>query len=397
MGSSIKRKIYHVEFAKLGTGLSGGENCMLENIKHFSNMGHQNILLTTDNGKKAYVKLLGPKVKVKYVTIDSYKSEKKYGAFISYIMRLPMIKRVLDDIRVNNEDIILSHSEFLPNSFGNWLLNRKNKNAKSLVYYHMKAPKLFRGYEGEFTDIFHLPNFTLVHYILTQRLARALTSKNATILTVNNYYEEFLRKKYKTNKVVVLDSYGGIDVDKSLLESTQKDIDVVWVGRFHQQKGIKDFIEIVILLKNENPNIKIAMLGGGDQDIEQYIKSQIDKYDLSDNLELPGFVTGKQKSVYYARSRVFAMTSYYESFGQVILEAMSHGLPVVAYDLPVYGVFKTGILKIGLKSRTTFCRAITDALHEKSNYNKMMTNSYIESRKHSWFMTAKKIEDEFAQ
>jgi hypothetical protein len=48
------RTIYHLEFAKTGYNLSGGENCMLENISFFTGKGFKNILLTTDNGVETY-------------------------------------------------------------------------------------------------------------------------------------------------------------------------------------------------------------------------------------------------------------------------------------------------------------------------------------------------------
>jgi len=36
----------------------------------------------------------------------------------------------------------------------------------------------------------------------------------------------------------------------------------------------------------------------------------------------------------YARASLFILTSRYETFGYVLLEAQSHGLPIVAFDLP---------------------------------------------------------------
>ena len=71
--------LYHIEFAKTGHGMSGGERCMLEQIKFFKDNGIKNVLLTTDNGKETYTALgLLEDDLLTYVTIDSFKNEQKY-------------------------------------------------------------------------------------------------------------------------------------------------------------------------------------------------------------------------------------------------------------------------------------------------------------------------------
>jgi len=90
-------KIYHVEFAKTGTGLSGGEKCMVEIIRFLKDKGVSNVLLTTDNGKRLYESLgLVEDSLLKYVVIDSEWTEKKYHVFISYIIRLSISSKYVN-------------------------------------------------------------------------------------------------------------------------------------------------------------------------------------------------------------------------------------------------------------------------------------------------------------
>lgn len=39
----MARTIYHIEFAKTWLGLSGGEKCMIEQIKYFVSKGENNV------------------------------------------------------------------------------------------------------------------------------------------------------------------------------------------------------------------------------------------------------------------------------------------------------------------------------------------------------------------
>ena len=73
--------------------------------------------------------------------------------------------------------------------------------------------------------------------------------------------------------------------------------------------------------------------GNGD-DFPTFQKA-IQEYD-SDEIYLFGGLSGEKKWNILSRSKVFLLTSHHESYGNVIIEAMSMGLPVVAYNQPHY-------------------------------------------------------------
>ena len=71
----------------------------------------------------------------------------------------------------------------------------------------------------------------------------------------------------------------------------------------------------------------------------QYIKSknkQQNQYIKTNNLEssviLPGFLDQTEIEKYMLNSKIYVMTSITESFGLVLIEAMSYGLPCIAFD-----------------------------------------------------------------
>lgn len=387
--------IYHIEFAKTGTGLSGGEVSMLELIKEFAKKGIYNCILTTDNGRETYLEYLPKSEYITFRIINSYKSEKKLGYFLSYVCRIPKIKRLLKEINFNSiseQDYVMCHSEFFPNSLGfKFFLNlvkNNDKSIKSAAFYHMKAPNIFKGYEGEFTGSYQLPRPTILHYILNQYLYKIITPVETKIFTVNKYYLDLLTKKYPNNKIIVLDTYGG---HRLIKDDIVKDIDLLWLGRFHRQKGILDFIEVVALLRTKIPNIKVTLAGDGDEKIKQSINEAITKYGLEENILLPGFLTGTKKDEILKLAKIFVMTSYYESFGLVIVEAMSSKAAVIAYDLPVYDVFEEGIQTVGILNKQALANTAQFLLSNKNELSYWSKKAYDTAKKHSWLKTANKI------
>ena len=136
-------KVYHIEFAKTGIGMSGGENFMVEIIKELCLENVNNILLTTDNGQETYMQLgLVESNLFRYKVINSYKYEHRFGVVISYLLRSFQILRLINSLNLQPNDLVICHSEFLPNIVALALLRGKTK--KILCMFHMLAPDLFR-------------------------------------------------------------------------------------------------------------------------------------------------------------------------------------------------------------------------------------------------------------
>ena len=97
----------------------------------------------------------------------------------------------------------------------------------------------------------------------------------------------------------------------------------IFVGRLVEQKGIPDLIKVWQIVHQRYPNWQLDVFGNGDMDSIPDIKM---------------FVHPPTSNIMeeYVNSSVLLMTSIFEPFGLVIPEAMSCGLPVVAFDCP-YG------------------------------------------------------------
>ena len=103
---------------------------------------------------------------------------------------------------------------------------------------------------------------------------------------------------------------------------------VIFVGRYVEQKGISDLYEIWKLVFSKHHDWHIDLYGSGD--IKDVLSSDEDFEKYNFHIHQP------ESDIFkcYLDSSILLHTSIFEPFGLVMPEAMSCGLPVVAFDCP---------------------------------------------------------------
>ena len=103
------------------------------------------------------------------------------------------------------------------------------------------------------------------------------------------------------------------------------------VGRFSRQhKGFDLLINAFHIFAQKDKEWKLDIVGEGAE--EELYKSLILKYHLEDRILIHPFTNNIQE--YYSNAQVYVLSSRWEGFGLVLVEAMAHGLPIVSSDLP---------------------------------------------------------------
>ncbi|RNC28640.1 MAG: GDP-mannose-dependent alpha-mannosyltransferase [Candidatus Dichloromethanomonas elyunquensis] len=98
---------------------------------------------------------------------------------------------------------------------------------------------------------------------------------------------------------------------------------LLYVGRISAEKELDVLIEAVRILRDKGLPFKLAMVGDGPY--RQELESRREP-----NVVFLGYRNGKELQNIYASADVFVFPSSSETYGNVILEAMASGLPVVA-------------------------------------------------------------------
>ena len=107
----------------------------------------------------------------------------------------------------------------------------------------------------------------------------------------------------------------------------QRPIDIFGAGWLTELKNFRLFAEIILALRNINPNIKAEIAGDGPQ--RQQLQDFIDDNDLRENLFLCGLLTHSQTLAKMNQSKIFLHTSTFEAGATVYAEALFAGCRVV--------------------------------------------------------------------
>jgi glycosyltransferase involved in cell wall biosynthesis len=103
------------------------------------------------------------------------------------------------------------------------------------------------------------------------------------------------------------------------------------VGRFSRlHKGFDLLIEAFHIFAKKNKEWTLDIVGEGVE--EPLYRQLIQKYKLDDRITIHPFTNHIQQ--YYSDAQVYVLSSRWEGFGLVLVEAMAHGLPVISSDLP---------------------------------------------------------------
>jgi glycosyltransferase involved in cell wall biosynthesis len=101
---------------------------------------------------------------------------------------------------------------------------------------------------------------------------------------------------------------------------------ILALGRLVPEKGFATLIDAFARL--DQPGAKLVILGEGPE--RAALEQRVLALGLAGRVGMPGYVT--EPWAYFARARVCAVSSASESFSNVAVEALAHGLPVVSTD-----------------------------------------------------------------
>lgn len=208
-------------------------------------------------------------------------------------------KLMINYIKECNSDIIISTRDI----HNKWLGENARPNAIKIAWEHNHHHGNQKYINKIIKSVENMDYFVLVSKELT----------------------EFYKDKVKP-KCIYIPNTVSANPNKSTLENKS----LISVGRLSPEKGYMDLIEVFNMLHKNFPDWKLNIVGDGLEVLK--IKDRIKKLNLEENIILHGFKTKEETNKLLANSSIYVMTSYTESFGIVILEAFSSGLPCVAFS-----------------------------------------------------------------
>lgn len=298
-------------------------------------------------------------VEMHLLSLAKYLDKEKYDLSLAYLIERP------DDARSLKEDFIKTGIKVID------LESRGRYNPLPVL----KVAKLIR--ECEF-DIVHAHLF---HAKIVSRLAMILGSVPIFVTTYHNT-EEFLENRFwawvarridsKARQVIVISDAVGRDlVDKSAANSDKikriyyglefedglvgarlavirdeygidKNHPIIgMIARYAPQKGHKYLLETIVKVLKQLPNARLFLAGHDEKGIKNSLEEYAEELGIKENTVFSGFRSDVYELLY--QFDIFVLSSLWEGFGLVLLEAMAAGKAIVATNVgPIPEVVKDG-------------------------------------------------------
>ncbi len=366
-GESLAKKIYitslHMMHGGVEMSISLIANSLVEN-------GYEVEILSTYNmGTPAYV--LNPKVKVTYLTDlkpnrDEFKSAIKSANIFNivkeglYSMKVLKNKKASMISAIKNIEcgtIISTRNEHsvILSKYG----NSNVKKIAQLHHDHQFNKDLIKDFQNNYTNIDYFA-------LLTDSLTEEVT--------------DMMKKHNEKTKCICIPNF----LESGYIgEYPQKENQVIAVGRLHSVKGFDRLLDIWSIVKEECPEWRLKIVGGGEE--ETILHEKINKLSLSESVILTGSLCHEDTIQEMCKSSIFAMTSHSEGFPFVLIESLMCKTPVVAFDVRVgpRAIIENG--KEGYlirdKDMQEFAKGLIKLIKDSKLRDEFSQNAEIKSRK----------------
>ena len=178
--------------------------------------------------------------------------------------------------------------------------------------------------------------FSSILIIYTHRIVVFFANRFNKVITLSNFLRMVLKGSGIRNTITVVPvgiSYRFIDK----IPSQKKLYDAIFVGRHTTEKGVYDLIKAWEIVVRKFHKAKVLLVGPSSSVAKDTLIREIRSCGLRYNVKLHGPESDYSKLIkLLKRSRIFVFLSVAETWGIAPMEGLACGLPVVAYDLPVY-------------------------------------------------------------
>lgn len=309
-------------------------------------------------GHKVYVISRAPSSKTKIESIDGITVFR-----VSYVPLYPIhiwlhgiyVNRLLKSLE-SKLDIVHLHSPLPP----------PIKTALPVITTFHSPCK--RAFEKTYRDTFELRSLAeqLQTMSIYPFIESQIVKRSDKITTVSPNVSEELRA-YGLNPKNITVVGNAVDKDFFIPASEAKtESNVLFVGILRSGKGVLDLIDFAKYVCEKRPDVRFIICGEGPLLKSMRLKAL--KTGLQQKIVFLGYVDRKRLIKLYQNAALLVQPSAHEGLSTVVLEAMSCGLPVVAFDIPgnrqIISSGSDGIL-VNSKSPNSMAESILKLLNDE--------------------------------
>ena len=218
----------------------------------------------------------------------------------------------------------------------------------------------------------------------------------AKVLVPTDDYRDLVCAKYRIppGRVAVVDN----GTDHRVAAAPRRGIrqgepaQLLFVGRLAVQKNVPLLLRAVAAYRDRyDSEFHLTIVGEGD--MRPAIEAEIRRLKLEPLVTLAGARHGEALESSYEAADLLILTSVFESFGLVLVEAMTKALPVVSVNIPaVRNVVADGVNGLLVPSDPP---SLADAIHallsDRDLYAKISVNNLAAAHRYTWGSVVDKI------
>ena len=336
------------------------ENSNYSDVKVYVNEIYYSYIHFHENGQIAYVNYFdGERVKFKreIYTENGWLSriiylEKNSPKYVHYLdFNRNVILEECYSAEKNISCILLKHSDkkimfYNKNDFTKYWLNLIFSMYENSVVYSDKnrlyndALVEIQNKRIKIISVFHSVHVSNPKQIengkLNSNYQKVIDNKEKfcgfIVSTENQKHDLHLRFGTDLKIWVIPPAYAEIE---TIEQNNNENFTVISVGRYYVEKRLHHIIEAIEILKEKYPDIQLNLYGFGDSrdnfSYEKKIRAYVSQHQLENNVHFKGY--SQNILSHLKESSVSVMTSSIEGFCIGILDSLSVGTPVVAYDI----------------------------------------------------------------
>lgn len=366
-------KSLHVLFTGLVTPdmVSGGDQLFLDIAPRLPK-SLKIVVVTPEFSKELWKSVNQENIEFRFLPTNLFDFKgNPVAIFASYIIRSWQTYQLLKKEKI---EVIYSCSDIAYADIWPAYFLSKNKKVRwiSRIYHVLLSPN---RRQGGFLN-------NLGAYYLQKLSFWMMKKRSDHILALNQkLYDEVVALGFPKNKLGILGA--GIDFAKinSFKKTKDYDYDVVVLGRIAPVKGIFDTIKMWEKVHLRNQSWKLAWIGGGNENYVNKMTEMIKERNFGESFERLGFLEKEEVYNILKSAKVFLCPDHENGWGLAVSEAMSSGLPVVSYDIDIFGsVYKKGFRSVPLFDTDRFADQLIEVL-EDGGLRKKLGEEAVEQAK----------------